>query len=89
MAGTLSIKPINGGSGSEYTVQNGQTLRIAAQDNVHYQLANDSGLAPNVQTARQGNDLLVNLGGDGNIVLENYFLYDDTTPYSACKATGN
>ncbi|MDO5091702.1 MAG: hypothetical protein Q4D61_09155, partial [Cardiobacteriaceae bacterium] len=64
----------------QINLKSGNLQRIAAVDNVHYQLADaQSGLgAQGVQAGRAGNDLLVHIQGEPTLLIEDYFLLDDS-----------
>ena len=94
MAHTLTITRPGGETLARHNLQNGGVVRIAAQDNVYYQLAAADGSAPyDVQTSRMGNDLQVQIPGGETLVIENYFVFDESgiknfeTVLLACEAT--
>ena len=78
MALTLTLVSTNGQILAQHNLSN-SAVRIQAVDNVHYQLADANGLAPqNAQAGRVGNDLVVAIAGEPPLTIENYFLFDDS-----------
>ncbi|MDO4695057.1 MAG: hypothetical protein Q4A62_10660, partial [Eikenella sp.] len=78
MAATLTIVNQYGQTLASHRLGN-TPLNLRAQDQVQYRLAGEDGLAPaNVEAARAGNDLLVNINGQTALRIEDYFLLDDS-----------
>ena len=78
MTTTLTISRTGGATLARHTLNNHDTLRIAAQDNVYYQLTDGEGMAvQGVQASRAGQDLIVHMADGQTLIIENYFLFED------------
>ncbi|MDO4776636.1 MAG: hypothetical protein Q4A06_04165, partial [Cardiobacteriaceae bacterium] len=88
----LTLLNHQGQSLAQYALQEGLSKHIQSVDNVYYQLVDESGVAPQgVQASRAGDDLLVQIGGEPVLVIEDYFLLDDAglkNPLIAADSNG-
>ncbi len=79
MTYTLTLITQSGQSLARHSLNNNSTLRIQAVDNVQYQLSDMDGLAPQeVSASRSGDDLLIQIDNEPSVVIEDYFLFDDS-----------